>query len=273
MSWYHEYDGGRAWYTNMGHTDATFSEPQFLRHLAGGIKYALGIGPLDWRRARPEENRFTQVILGEKLDEPMELAVLPDERVLFIERRGAVKLYTPSNGRIAHIGSIPVSTKYNNGNQAEDGLLGLTIDPAFARNGWVYMYYSPEGLEPRNVLARFTMQGDSIDLTQGKVMLDVAGEPLALDGGQHEPVRDGVRADRRAPGARTVGRAEVVGQHERSAREDSAHPSGGGWNVHHPRWEPLSPGNAEDAPRDLYDGTSKPIPDLDRSARECRLLG
>lgn len=42
MSWYHEYDGGRAWYTNMGHTEATFSEPLVLRHLLGGLRYAMG---------------------------------------------------------------------------------------------------------------------------------------------------------------------------------------------------------------------------------------
>src|SRR5438552_16123071 len=53
-------------------------------------------GPVDFNRARPEENRFTRVVLAEKLDEPIELAVLPDERVLFIERHGYVNLYKPS---------------------------------------------------------------------------------------------------------------------------------------------------------------------------------
>ena len=38
MSWYHEFDGGRAWYTNMGHTDATFTEAPFLKHLLGGLR-------------------------------------------------------------------------------------------------------------------------------------------------------------------------------------------------------------------------------------------
>ncbi len=42
MSWYREFDGGRAWYTNMGHTEATFAEPLFLRHLLGGLRYAMG---------------------------------------------------------------------------------------------------------------------------------------------------------------------------------------------------------------------------------------
>ena len=39
MSWYHEFDGGRAWYTSMGHTEATYAEPLFLQHLLGGIRW------------------------------------------------------------------------------------------------------------------------------------------------------------------------------------------------------------------------------------------
>jgi cytochrome c len=57
MSWYHAFDGGRAFYTNMGHTDATFSEPLFLRHLLGGLRYVMATRPLDYRRVRPKENR------------------------------------------------------------------------------------------------------------------------------------------------------------------------------------------------------------------------
>ena len=41
MAWYHAYDGGRAFYTGLGHTNESFSEPAFLEHLLGGIKYAL----------------------------------------------------------------------------------------------------------------------------------------------------------------------------------------------------------------------------------------
>ena len=45
MSWYHGYDGGRAFYTGMGHDAKTFAEPLFLKHLLGGIEYALGKKP------------------------------------------------------------------------------------------------------------------------------------------------------------------------------------------------------------------------------------
>jgi len=42
IAWYHQYDGGRAFYTGLGHTEESFSEPLFLQHLLGGIKYAMG---------------------------------------------------------------------------------------------------------------------------------------------------------------------------------------------------------------------------------------
>ena len=42
MSWYHNYDGGRAFYTALGHTEESFTEPLFLKHLLGGIQYAIG---------------------------------------------------------------------------------------------------------------------------------------------------------------------------------------------------------------------------------------
>lgn len=42
MAWYHQYDGGRSFYTGLGHTEESFSEPLFLQHLLGGIKYAMG---------------------------------------------------------------------------------------------------------------------------------------------------------------------------------------------------------------------------------------
>ncbi|MDB4892666.1 MAG: carbohydrate-binding protein [Gemmatimonadetes bacterium] len=173
MSWYHDFNGGRAFYTNMGHTDATFTEAPFLKHLLGGLRYAIGTGKLDYSKARPEENRFTKVILAEALNEPVELAVLPHERVLFVERHGAVKLYTPSNKRVTTIATIKVSTKYADSSEAEDGLLGLAADPGVARNGWVYMYYSPSGPAAKNVLSRFTMKGDSLDLSSEKVMLEI----------------------------------------------------------------------------------------------------
>jgi len=42
IAWYHEFDGGRSWYTGRGHTDESFEEPLFIEHLWGGIDYVAG---------------------------------------------------------------------------------------------------------------------------------------------------------------------------------------------------------------------------------------
>jgi type 1 glutamine amidotransferase len=42
VSWFHAYDGGRAWYTAMGHTACSYAESAFLGHLLGGILWAAG---------------------------------------------------------------------------------------------------------------------------------------------------------------------------------------------------------------------------------------
>lgn len=42
IAWYHEFDGGRAWYTAGGHTNESYTEPDFIAHLLGGILYAIG---------------------------------------------------------------------------------------------------------------------------------------------------------------------------------------------------------------------------------------
>jgi len=62
IAWCRDVGKGRMWYTAMGHTESTFAEPLFLRHLLGGISYAADIqlagavpgpdsrAPLAWRR-------------------------------------------------------------------------------------------------------------------------------------------------------------------------------------------------------------------------------
>jgi PKD repeat protein len=42
ISWCQRYDGGRSWYTGLGHTEASYVEPDFLKHVLGGIEVAAG---------------------------------------------------------------------------------------------------------------------------------------------------------------------------------------------------------------------------------------
>ena len=41
IAWYHDFDGGRAFYSGLGHTDESFADPLFLQHIWGGIVYAI----------------------------------------------------------------------------------------------------------------------------------------------------------------------------------------------------------------------------------------
>jgi type 1 glutamine amidotransferase len=42
IAWFHEFDGGRSFYTGGGHTKESFDERDFQKHLLGGILYCLG---------------------------------------------------------------------------------------------------------------------------------------------------------------------------------------------------------------------------------------
>ena len=159
IAWYHEYDGGRAFYTGSGHTVETFEDKDFQRHLLGGIRWAMGDNLRDYSKAVthnvPPEDRFQKTVLAQNLNEPMELEVFDDGRVILIERKGAIKLYDPEEGYLRTIHEMDVWTKY------EDGNLGIAKDPNYADNHWVYFYYSPNGDESINRLSRFTFGPDS----------------------------------------------------------------------------------------------------------------
>lgn len=42
IAWHQEFDGGRSFYTGLGHTSESYYEPLFLEHLLGGITWAMG---------------------------------------------------------------------------------------------------------------------------------------------------------------------------------------------------------------------------------------
>lgn len=179
MAWYHEFENGRAFYTGLGHTDESYSDPMFLKHLLGGIQYAVGDNKkLDYSKATslrvPEENRFvkTQLLTG-TLFEPTEFAVLPNYDILVAQRRGELMLYKNGTKSMKQAGFLDVYWKtHTKGVNAEEGVLGLNIDPDFKNNHYVYIYYSPSDTSV-NRLSRFTMTGDTIDNKTEKVILQL----------------------------------------------------------------------------------------------------
>jgi glucose/arabinose dehydrogenase/cytochrome c551/c552 len=182
MAWYHDYDGGRAFYTELGHTDESFTEENYLKHLLGGIKYAIGDNKeLDYAKAHtqmpPLEERFTKVSLVQgAFFEPTEMTILPNFDILVAQRRGELLLYKNDTKKVKQAGFLNVYWKtHTPGVNAEEGLLGLCKDPNFAKNHWIYVYYSPVDTSV-NRLSRFTLEKDTIDVKSEKVILDVKAQ-------------------------------------------------------------------------------------------------
>ncbi len=176
MAWYHDFDGGRAWYTELGHTVESYSDSLFVKHVLGGIKYAIGERkPLDYTKVvsarMPAESLFTKTQLTQgTLAEPTEMAILPTRDVLIAQRGGEFVLYKDADHSVKPAGKLAVYSKSKNGSNVEEGLLGVTIDPDFATNHYVYAFYSPADTSV-NRLSRFVMDGDSLRIGSEKIVL------------------------------------------------------------------------------------------------------
>jgi len=191
IAWCTEFDGGRSWYTGGGHTEASYAEDDFEKHILGGLRWAGGAADADCgesREAPPGDSDFQQVTLAKGagvIGEPIGMTVLPDRRVLTTARDGSIYLVTP-DAKVSLAGKIPVYS------HDEDGLQGIAVSPNFAEDGWVYAYYAPplntpggdapndgtgpETFEPYkgyNQLSRFKMAGSTIDLASEQKLLEV----------------------------------------------------------------------------------------------------
>ncbi len=106
--------------------------------VAGAIALALCACPsLAAAQGPPPDSQFQKVTIDQRPGEPIDLAVLPDQRVLHTERSGEVWLHNPANGLKT------LAAKVNVYSHGEEGLQSIALDPNFASNKWIYLYYSP----------------------------------------------------------------------------------------------------------------------------------
>ncbi|ONI92926.1 PKD domain-containing protein [Saccharothrix sp. ALI-22-I] len=164
IAWCQDYDGGRSWYTGLGHTNESYADPAFRDHLLKGVQTAAGVLDADCSATRTDA--FDKVTLDDNTANPMELAIAEDGRVFYIDRNGAVKLVR-TDGSVVTAGSVQVYTGQ------EFGLLGLALDPGFATNNHLYLYYSPAGAQAVDRVSRFTLSGDTITAGSEKVLLEI----------------------------------------------------------------------------------------------------
>ncbi|MGO1235410.1 PQQ-dependent sugar dehydrogenase [Microbacterium gubbeenense] len=143
-----------------------------------------------------ETSNYERNLITRNVGEPIDMAVMPDGRVLTTARNGDIRLHDPSLGTTEIVNEVDV---YVN---SEDGLQGIALDPDFENNGWVYFVYAPvdadgdgqadtpEGNAPEklpegeddsyweqwegiNRLSRVQWTGDSLDMSTEQAILDV----------------------------------------------------------------------------------------------------
>jgi glucose/arabinose dehydrogenase len=82
------------------------------------------------------------------------MAFAPDGRLFVAEQGGRLRVV--KNGVLLGTPFLTVTVD----SSGERGLLGVTFDPAFASNGYVYVYYTTPTPEVHNRVSRFTASGD-----------------------------------------------------------------------------------------------------------------
>ncbi|WP_061295416.1 ThuA domain-containing protein [Herbidospora cretacea] len=172
ISWCREVGTAKVWATAMGHTASTYSEAYFQQHVLGGIRWAGGelagdCGGTVW-------NRFQKVTLDSAPNQPMQLDIAPDKTVFYASRAGQLKTINPSNGQIATAHTLSVYTG------GEDGLVGLALDPNFASNRYIYLYYSPTGSQSIVRVSRFTYTAANAPnaLSNEQILLTIPAERI-----------------------------------------------------------------------------------------------
>lgn len=144
----------------------------------------------------PDEHRFRKIVLTEETIDPTAISVAYDGKVYFSEDMGTIKVYKPGSNSVSIVGKLKVFTC------GEEGLIGMTLDPDYENNGWIYVnrtvsdyidmpcgevYSKPEirfeDPTSNQVISRFTIVNDTLDMASEKVLLKVPNQHMRHIGG------------------------------------------------------------------------------------------
>ncbi|MBC7923690.1 MAG: PQQ-dependent sugar dehydrogenase, partial [Ferruginibacter sp.] len=110
---------------------------------------------------------FSQVQVTNGISSPTVMAFAPDGRIFVAEQGG--KLRVIKNNALLAAPFVQLSVN----SQGERGLIGIALDPGFATNGYVYLYYTVANGTLHNRISRFTANGDVAVAGSERVVLDL----------------------------------------------------------------------------------------------------
>jgi glucose/arabinose dehydrogenase/chitodextrinase len=110
----------------------------------------------------------TQLVTG---IDPVDLAIAPDGRLFLAEKAGLIRIVRGST-----VLSTPLLKLSNVDVYNECGMLGITLDPDFATNGYLYVHYTykyPKTGKSHNRISRFTVSGDRAQTSSERILLEL----------------------------------------------------------------------------------------------------
>jgi glucose/arabinose dehydrogenase len=97
---------------------------------------------------------FTETLVASGLSSPTAMAFAPDGRLFVCQQGGQLRVI--KNGALLAMPFVTLTVS----SSGERGLLGVTFDPDFANNPFVYVYYTASTPAIHNRVSRFTANGD-----------------------------------------------------------------------------------------------------------------
>ncbi|WP_245737011.1 ThuA domain-containing protein [Micromonospora pattaloongensis] len=208
ISWCRDYDGGRSFYTGMGRTEESYTgDTRFLGHLLGAIQWTTGMVRGDCQATIGSNYKIERLTARnqagqlDQIGEPHGLTIAPNGTVFYIGKAacatgpvrdwsdpnvglgcGTIHQWDPKTKQVKLLTTLKVMGNRGSGDELvknEEGLVGLTLDPKFAQNGWMYAYWMPhesidrEKRTGQRTISRFTYDfaQQSIDQSTRKDLL------------------------------------------------------------------------------------------------------
>lgn len=110
---------------------------------------------------------FVDTVIDNGLSDPTAMELAPDGRIFVAEQDGALRVIKNGSLLTAPFVTVTVSSS------GERGLLGVTVDPNFASNHFLYIYYTATSPTTHNRVSRFTANGDVAVPGSEQVILDL----------------------------------------------------------------------------------------------------
>lgn len=120
--------------------------------------------------------QFTHVRVATGLAHPTAFTIAKDGRIFIAEQAGKVRVI--ENGQLSSepVLSISVNQAGPEG-YSERGLIGITLDPDFANNNYMYIFYTTPNEPVRSRVVRYTLNGNAAIMSSAQTIIDL--DPLS----------------------------------------------------------------------------------------------